>query len=291
LKASGFTCKARAFTCKGNESAPFIARVLGFDERVEKVIICAAGDNHGAIEKMYADILEFESALRLRFEAVLHVGDFGIWPDADRIDKATRNHDGAGDFPVWFAENRRVPRRTVFVKGNHEDFVWLDDQLSAEVLPGLFYLKNGQRRVIESEDQAITAGGIGGCFGPSDFQRKSDSLQGYSKRHYTRTEINMLIEGGRLDVLLLHDAPRGVVFETHRRGKGWASDTDGLDDAIRGTRPRICFFGHHHTRVSSSIENVPCIGLNKTPYPGSLVAVDLAPNSRRADILGEWPIH
>jgi hypothetical protein len=35
---------------------------------------------------------------------VLH--DFGVWPDPDRIDKAKRDHDCAGDFPVWFAENR-----------------------------------------------------------------------------------------------------------------------------------------------------------------------------------------
>lgn len=34
---------------------------------------------------------------------------------------------------------------TLFIKGNHEDFVWLDDQPNPEVLPGLFYLRNGTR--------------------------------------------------------------------------------------------------------------------------------------------------
>jgi hypothetical protein len=55
-------------------------------------------------------------------------GDFGVWPDVNRIDKATKKHDGAGDFPAWFAERRHAPRRTLFIKGNHEDFVWLDAQ-------------------------------------------------------------------------------------------------------------------------------------------------------------------
>src|SRR5205823_7208811 len=99
------------------------------------VIICAAGDIHGAMDRMYEDILAFEAALGVRFEWVLHVGDFGIWPDPNRIDKATREHDGAGDFPTWFAQRRAAPRKTLFIKGNHEDFVWLDAQRDAEVLP------------------------------------------------------------------------------------------------------------------------------------------------------------
>lgn len=42
------------------------------------MLICAAGDIRG------------EVALGVRFEWVLHVGDFGVWPDASRIDKATK---------------------------------------------------------------------------------------------------------------------------------------------------------------------------------------------------------
>jgi len=105
------------------------------------MIICAAGDIHGARDVMYEEVLAFEEALGVRFEWVLHVGDFGVWPDPDRCDRATRRHDGAGDFPVWWAERRAAPRPTLFIKGNHEDFVWLDDQSDAEVLPGLFYLR------------------------------------------------------------------------------------------------------------------------------------------------------
>jgi hypothetical protein len=82
------------------------------------MFICAAGDIHGAMNRLYVDILAFEKALGVRFDYVLHVGDFGIWPDPNRVDKATRKHDGAGDFPVWFAENRAAPRPTVFIKGN-----------------------------------------------------------------------------------------------------------------------------------------------------------------------------
>jgi hypothetical protein len=107
------------------------------------MLICAAGDIHGAMDRLYQDILAFEASLSIRFDYVLHVGDFGVWPDPSRIDKATRHHDGAGDFPVWLEENRRAPRPTLFIKGNHEDFVWLDSRPEREVLPGLSYLRNG----------------------------------------------------------------------------------------------------------------------------------------------------
>ncbi len=53
------------------------------------MLICAAGDIHGAMDRMYEDVLAFETALGVRFEWVLHVGDFGVWPDVNRIDKAT----------------------------------------------------------------------------------------------------------------------------------------------------------------------------------------------------------
>ncbi len=153
------------------------------------VILCAAGDIHGALDRMYAGVLAFEVALGVRFDWLLHVGDFGVWPDPARVDGATKRHDGAGDFRAWIAERRAAPRRTVFIKGNHEDFVWLDAQPSAEVLPGL---RNGHVHELVAGDEVLRVGGVGGCFGPSNFERRSSTLQGYAKRHYTRDEIATL---------------------------------------------------------------------------------------------------
>ena len=117
------------------------------------MILCAAGDIHGALDRFYQDILDFEQTLGLRFDWILHVGDFGIWPDPNRVDRATRDHEGAGDFPRWNSEKRKVPRRTVFKKGNHEDFVWLEDQPNREILPGLFYLPNGTSIELKAESE------------------------------------------------------------------------------------------------------------------------------------------
>jgi predicted phosphodiesterase len=260
------------------------------------VLICAAGDIHGAMDRFYDDVLAFEESLGVRFDYVLHVGDFGIWPDPNRVDKATRKHDDAGDFPVWFAENRAAARPTVFIKGNHEDFVWIDEQLKAgrrEILPGLTYLPSGDVIDIGEDRERIRIGGIGGCHGPSNYGRRARDLQGWAKRHFTYDECERLTSHGGVDVLLLHDAPAGVEF-TWRRNDGsvrrrYQSEAEGLAQAVARARPRVCLFGHHHTRLDAEIAGVRCIGLNKVAMPGNLVALDVPPRGHGFEILGEWP--
>jgi hypothetical protein len=261
------------------------------------MILCAAGDVHGAIDRFYRDVLTFEESLGVSFAHVLHVGDFGIWPDENRVDRATRNHDGAGDFPAWFAASRAVPRPTVFIKGNHEDFDWLEErrrQKDLEILPGLRILPNGTAIDLESNGESIHLGGIGGCFGPSNYGRRAEELRGRARRHFTRDEVDRLCGTGPLDVLLLHDAPGGVEFTWKRKDSSirrqFSSEAEGLARVVADTRPTVCFFGHHHTRLDAEIEGIPCIGLNKVGCPGSLVAIDFRRKARTFSVLGEWPI-
>ena len=154
--------------------------------------------------------------------------------------------DGARDFPVWFAENRAAPRPTVFIKGNHEDFVWLDKQLEAgrrEILPGLTYLPHSDAIDIGDDCDRIRIGGV-----EFTWRHKDGSVR--------------------------------------RRYK---SEAEGLAEAIDRTRPRICFFGHHHTRLDAEIAGVRCIGLNQVAMPGNLVAVDVLAREHGYEIRGEWP--
>lgn len=253
------------------------------------MMLCTAGDAHGALDRLYADVLDLERAIGVSFDWVLHVGDFGIWPDPDRVDKATRHHDGAGDFPRWIADAHEAPRRTVFIKGNHEDFEWLDARPTREVHPGLHYLRNGEVFELTARGEILRVGGIGGCHGPSNFERPSGSLAGYSKRHYTRDEIEKLGTRADLDIVMTHDAPKGVRFPKHRRGEGFESVAAGLDDLLARTKPRVCFFGHHHTRLDAQVAGVPCVGLNKVARPGNLVALEMSPGGRGYVLLGEWP--
>ncbi len=253
------------------------------------MFICAAGDIHGALDRMYADILAFEETLSRRFDWVLHVGDFGIWPDPKKVDRATAKHDGAGDFPRWVQEHKSAPRKTLFIKGNHEDFDWLAAQRGSEVLPNLHYLRNGHVFEITANGEALGVGGIGGCFGPSNYQRASANLYGSARRHYARDEIEKLFNVGGLDVIMTHDAPAGVRFERALKQGGFLSEAVGLDELLARTQPRVCFFGHHHVRLDSEVGGVPCIGLNKVAMSGNLVAIEMTPQGREYSVLGEWP--
>ena len=251
------------------------------------MILCAAGDTHGALDRFYDAVLAFEVHLGATFDHVLHVGDFGIWPDPDRIDRATRRHDGAGDFATWLQNERTPPRPTLFIKGNHEDFDWLEARPDGVVLPGLHYLPNGTRRVLPG---GVAVGGIGGCHGPSNYARPSRTLQGSARRHYTRDEIAQLARGPRVDVLLLHDAPAGVVFDKRFPSgdpRRYTSEAAGLAELVASHQPTVCFFGHHHARVHTDVAGVPCIGLNVVGRPGHLVAFEVTPGGP-VQLLGEW---
>ena len=253
------------------------------------MFICAAGDVHGALHWLYEDVLAFEASLGIRFDYVLQVGDFGIWPDPGRVDKATRDHDGAGDFPEWLAAKREVPRPTIFIQGNHEDFQWLHGRRHGQILPNLMWLRNGATTDLKDpRGGCIRVGGVGGCYGPSNYTCSPESLQGNAKRHYTRDEITRLACVVGVDIALFHDAPTGVRFEGCASRIGYTSKAEGLAELLARVRPRVCFFGHHHRRVDANIEGVQCIGLNKVSMPGDLVALEIAPGERGWRLLAEY---
>jgi Icc-related predicted phosphoesterase len=155
------------------------------------------------------------------------------------------------------------------------------------VLPGLHFLPSGGSRVIAD---GIRVAGIGGCYGPRDYELPTRKLQGGARRHYTREQAEQVGPDGRVDVLLLHDAPAGTKLG-RRFPSGevqpYVSDAAGLGEAVARVKPAICFFGHHHQRVDVEVAGVRCIGLHAVGRPGNLVAFRLLDGV--CDIVGEWP--
>ena len=241
------------------------------------MILCAAGDVHGKIHLLYENIRRFEAHLGVTFAGVLQVGDLGIWPYADRVDRATRNHGGAGDFPEMWSSFEPVPLTTVFIKGNHEDFEFLGESERfphRPMLPNLYYLPNGQVSDYVFGGGRGRVGGVGGCyaFSSDDDPEESDRASPYC---YRSSEIDSLRDRAGIngiDVLLLHDAPDGI-----RVGEGGSSyDTrgPGLRRLVAEASPKICFFGHHHAALRATISGVTTIGLNLVGRPGHLAAWD-----------------
>jgi Icc-related predicted phosphoesterase len=243
----------------------------------QALLVCAAGDCHGKLTSLYQGVENLEQEIGRQVDLVLQVGDLGVWPDPSRLDVATQNHGGAGEFSQWLRKANPAPRKTVFIAGNHEDFDFLGDRRTGKISPNLTYLKSGDVLTVDINGTSLRIGGVGGCFGPSDFDKVT--LRDRRRRHYTKRQIETLIQNadGDLDVLLLHDAPAGrIVAMNDPSDKPYRRNSPalGLAELIECTQPRICLTGHWHFRTERTVANTRTVGLNAVSYPGSLILME-----------------
>jgi hypothetical protein len=67
----------------------------------------------------------------------------------------------------------------------------------------------------------------------------------------------------------------------------YVSLAEGLDEALARIRPKLCFFGHHHARIDTTVAGVRCLGLNAVGYPGSLAAFEI--DGTHAEVVAWFP--
>lgn len=254
---------------------------------MKKMIICISGDVHGKISDLYKTIEKFESMLGVKFDALLQVGDFGIWIDEKRHDGITKLHNKTGEFPFWYKNIKKVPLKTYFIHGNNEDCNFLESiQLSGdfEIIEDLFYIPNGTSVNIADNNESVIVGGVGGKYSMARFNDKE------AKRYYTKSDIDSLIkenmEKNKIDIILTHDAPEGVLIEDNNKNKYYPVAL-GLRKFITEIKPSIAFFGHHHGICRSRIDKIPVYGLNVIDEKGSLFAIKS--NLNQFDVVGIYP--
>lgn len=252
--------------------------------------VCVAGDTHGELDRLYDIVDALERSSGRAVDLVLQVGDFGVWPDPQRLDEATRRHGDRGEFRRLLTLGR-VPRRTWFIAGNHEDFVYLAGTNTHALPDGLHFLRWGEVVELDVAGERLRVGGVGGCYGPRDYERQA--LSGAARRHYARADLEHLAGAGAgLDVLLLHEPPAGVVTELHAppglSPRTWTLRGAGLAELVARVRPRICLSGHIHARTDRRIDGVRTVGLNKVPHRGSVVLLDIRPGADEPEIVDEW---
>ena len=209
------------------------------------------GDTHGNINTMYAMTKSWEKRTGLEIDLVVQIGDFGFWLSEDSVDKMTAKHAKVliekmaergdriravcGDYPEYVLGELVAPKKTLVIRGNHEDQEYLmsrekqlqaehpDDYLTRaiEMVPNMFYLPDGH--VIEID--GVKFGALGGNFSSKTFvawdywdpHREKRVRYGEKRRlnHFTRDRWELLARS-EMDVLLLHDAPTGMDLVTGR---------------------------------------------------------------------------
>lgn len=250
------------------------------------------GDVHGHLRLMFALCRRWQEATGRRFDAILQCGDMGWFPDANRIDRATRKYakEDPDELAVsqYFATTalQRDPRvdetlagdpaalstvtATVYwVHGNHEDFEALRhavgdrDIATVDRYGRLAWCRSGTAHGIAG----VRVGFVGG--GP-EVDGASDPWQVVQP-----ADVNAL-ENAELDLLVTHSAPRGVGGDSSRHGSAL------LRRLVERAQPRWHVFGHHRDSIpAATVGSTQCRWLNDTGFerngwlrPGCMAVFD-----------------
>jgi hypothetical protein len=211
------------------------------------------GDLHGRILPAFRLALAWQREHKEPLAALLQVGDLGYFPDAGRLDKATKRHAekdplelGAQLIAVRSREADAIfaepdlPEALWFTAGNHEDHALLDSLVhSAGCTRDDFPVDYYQRVRCVRDGHIVTLPGglrVGALWGIDDqapnARRKTPPRGRISQRSAT------VLSYETFDVLLTHDSPRDAMIA----GAG----SDAITAVIQLARPAFAFFGHYH---------------------------------------------
>ena len=249
--------------------------------------ILLAGDLHMNTRAAHEVI---DHAQAVDADLILQVGDFGYWPRAEHragVEYLTLVDDAlaSAGLELWF------------VPGNHEDW------------PELAKLPIGRdgRRAVGARIFELPAGyrwtwgstrwlAVGGA--PSvDKHLRTEGVEWFPEEELTEPQAAAIIDAGRADVVVAHDAPMATPFLRERlqqhvppplRRNWWPLEAVVRADAHQERMRRILdgvqasrwFHGHHHVRYSSTIEaahgtvRVEGLALDGTPPNELTLLVD-----------------
>jgi len=209
------------------------------------------GDVHGLLDKA------LEMLIPLCPDAVIQVGDLGVWPNSKNIDSASKRHQGAGDFSEYYTGNKILPVPIYFTHGNHEDQQWLQQRNMTWLIPNLFYISVG---VIELAGIKIAF--IGGNHG---LPKKIKHIQPDGVNKLLNLEFNILVS---------HECCYGQPVKVGRPQK----DLPGshlLTELVKIKKPVFHFCGHYHQYLDICTDDTHSIVLNSVPHQNCYYIMDV----------------
>jgi len=204
-------------------------------------ILCA-----GPVQGHYTDL--FKRAQDAQAHWIVAVGDFGIYPDPARIDRAARPftaNEFAKRYVGAISEPINVPVLTI--SGVHDDNRWLAHRQSvnnAEILSNVHWLAQGYKTVI-GFDLQIRVTGFGRAYSEATYNEQYGKK---SHRHYTRRDVERACSSGPTDLL--------VVYEH--------LDSPGIRNLVFATRPKLILTRFQHKNKNyPSIQGIPVVALDR----------------------------
>ena len=253
--------------------------------------IVVAGDWHGSEEWALSVIRRVPALLAGESQRIiLHLGDFGIWPDKagqvylDRLSRAL----GEAGAELWF------------VDGNHEDFDrlgQLDEKPGPDgrvpVVPRIMHLPRGHRWSWHGLTWLACGGAVS-----LDRAIRTEGVDWWPQEEIT-TEQEVAISGsGHADVMVCHDCPSGVAHTFAHPPADWAPEDLARNDAHRrrvqrivdAVMPTYLMHGHLHRAYQRTCDfgygPVKVTGLDADNRLRNFAALDLT--SMQWDVRGGW---
>lgn len=214
--------------------------------------IAVFGDLHGSILAAFHASACWQQETGEQIDLMLQVGDLGVFPEYKRLDRSTRRHseqhpEVLGFLKDFVSFDRAVANileqtkcNLVFVRGNHEDHIWLDhlEQQSStacfpvDVYRRLHCLKSGIPYRFQQGEETITLLGVGRIGRPA----ASHKLKPHYLQPYEQWRIDHL-EAIPIDVLLTHDAAQDQIYA----GAG----SEAISFLLENATPCYHYFGHY----------------------------------------------
>jgi hypothetical protein len=180
---------------------------------------------------------------------IVCAGDFGIWPDPARMDRASRLHHGV-DFSLKYVGVDSSPTTipVLTVAGVHDDNRWLNQRQSAnntEILNNVHWLAQGYRTTIGFDGPPLRVTGLGRAYSEATY---TGTVGKRTHRHYSRRDVERACSSGPTDLLVLYEH----------------LDAPGVRNVIYATRPKLIVTVDHPNRKNySDVQGIDVINLDR----------------------------
>ena len=226
--------------------------------------IAVFADLHGRVLLAFKLCARWQRETGEHIDLILQAGDLGAYPAMERLDRATLRYAERDPTELGFMEHfidynpavaailAETDCPLIFVRGNHEDHDWLDEQerQSPQALPffpvdvyqRVFNLSTGKTLTFSRGGEDIRVFGIG-RIGPH--QEEEDHHQGKYIQHYESERVYQSEDRLPIDVLLTH--PSRTDFVLLERGVKIKASTGmrEINFILDRDRPAYHFFGHY----------------------------------------------